>query len=36
MLKFLATAALAALISVPALAEDIKVGVTPGEHAEIM
>src|SRR5690606_36567593 len=27
---------LAALISVPALAEDIKVGVTPGEHAEIM
>jgi D-methionine transport system substrate-binding protein len=36
MMKFLATAALAALISVPALAEDIKVGVTPGEHAEIM
>ena len=36
MLKFLATAAFAALISVPALAEDIKIGVTPGEHAEIM
>ncbi len=36
MLKFLATAAIAALISVPALAEDIKIGVTPGEHAQIM
>jgi len=36
MMKFLVTAALAALISVPALAEDIKVGVTPGEHAQIM
>lgn len=36
MLKFLVSAALAALISVPALAEDIKVGVTPGEHAQIM
>jgi len=36
MLKFLATVAVAALISVPALAEDIKVGVTPGEHAQIM
>lgn len=36
MIKFLATAALAALISIPALAEDIKVGVTPGEHAQIM
>ena len=36
MLKFLATAALAALVSVPALAEDIKIGVTPGEHAQIM
>lgn len=36
MMKFLATAAFAALLSVPALAEDIKVGVTPGEHAQIM
>lgn len=36
MMKFLATVALAALVSVPALAEDIKVGVTPGEHAQIM
>lgn len=36
MMKFLVSAALAALISVPALAEDIKVGVTPGEHAQIM
>jgi D-methionine transport system substrate-binding protein len=36
MMKFLASVALAALISVPALAEDIKVGVTPGEHAQIM
>ncbi|MFC3072050.1 MetQ/NlpA family ABC transporter substrate-binding protein [Shinella pollutisoli] len=36
MMKFLATAALAALVSVPALAEDIKIGVTPGEHAQIM
>ena len=36
MMKFLVTAALAALVSVPALAEDIKVGVTPGEHAQIM
>ncbi len=36
MMKFLATAALAVLVSVPALAEDIKVGVTPGEHAQIM
>ncbi|MDH6233897.1 D-methionine transport system substrate-binding protein [Mesorhizobium soli] len=36
MMKFLVTAALAALISVPALAEDIKIGVTPGEHAQIM
>lgn len=36
MMKFLVTAALAALISVPALAQDIKVGVTPGEHAQIM
>lgn len=36
MIKFLVSAALAALISVPALAEDIKVGVTPGEHAQIM
>ncbi|GMB81972.1 MetQ/NlpA family ABC transporter substrate-binding protein [Shinella zoogloeoides] len=36
MMKFLVSAALAALISVPALAEDIKIGVTPGEHAQIM
>jgi len=36
MMKFLVSAALAALISVPAFAEDIKVGVTPGEHAQIM
>ena len=36
MMKFLATAALAALVSVPALADDIKIGVTPGEHAQIM
>jgi D-methionine transport system substrate-binding protein len=36
MFKFLATVAVAALIGVPALAEDIKVGVTPGEHAQIM
>ncbi|WP_019173658.1 MetQ/NlpA family ABC transporter substrate-binding protein [Pseudaminobacter salicylatoxidans] len=36
MMKFLATAALAALVSFPAFAEDIKVGVTPGEHAQIM
>lgn len=36
MMKFLATAAIAALFSVPAFAEDIKVGVTPGEHAQIM
>ncbi|MBL0373704.1 MetQ/NlpA family ABC transporter substrate-binding protein [Rhizobium sp. KVB221] len=36
MMKFLATAAFAALLSVPAFAEDIKVGVTPGEHAQIM
>lgn len=36
MLKFLVTAAVAALVSVPALAEDIKIGVTPGEHAQIM
>ncbi len=36
MMKFLATVALAALVSVPALAEDIKIGVTPGEHAQIM
>jgi D-methionine transport system substrate-binding protein len=36
MMKFLASVALAALISVPALADDIKVGVTPGEHAQIM
>ncbi len=36
MMKFLVSAALAALVSVPALAEDIKVGVTPGEHAQIM
>jgi len=36
MMKFLVIAALAALVSVPALAEDIKVGVTPGEHAQIM
>lgn len=35
-MKFLATVALAALVSVPALAEDIKIGVTPGEHAQIM
>lgn len=35
-MKFLISVALAALISVPALAEDIKVGVTPGEHAQIM
>jgi D-methionine transport system substrate-binding protein len=35
-MKFLISAALAVLISVPALAEDIKVGVTPGEHAQIM
>jgi len=36
MVKFLVTAAVAALISGAALAEDIKVGVTPGEHAQIM
>ena len=36
MMKFLVTAALAALVSGTALAEDIKVGVTPGEHAQIM
>jgi D-methionine transport system substrate-binding protein len=36
MVKFLVTAAAAALISGAALAEDIKVGVTPGEHAQIM
>ena len=36
MMKFLVSAALAALISFPALAEDIKIGVTPGEHAQIM
>ena len=36
MKKFLISVALAALVSVPALAEDIKVGVTPGEHAQIM
>ncbi len=36
MMKFLVSVALAALISVPAFAEDIKVGVTPGEHAQIM
>lgn len=36
MLKFIVTAAVAALVSLPALAEDIKVGVTPGEHAQIM
>ncbi|MFT4162970.1 MetQ/NlpA family ABC transporter substrate-binding protein [Shinella zoogloeoides] len=36
MMKFLVSVALAALISVPALAEDIKIGVTPGEHAQIM
>lgn len=36
MMKFLVSAAIAALISFPALAEDIKVGVTPGEHAQIM
>lgn len=36
MKKFLASVAFAALLSVPALAEDIKVGVTPGEHAQIM
>ncbi len=36
MMKFLVTAALAALVSGTALAEDIKIGVTPGEHAQIM
>jgi len=36
MVKFLVTVAAAALISGAALAEDIKVGVTPGEHAQIM
>src|SRR5690606_13185267 len=36
MVKFLVSAAVAALISGAALAEDIKVGVTPGEHAQIM
>ncbi len=36
MMKFLVSVALAALVSVPALAEDIKIGVTPGEHAQIM
>jgi D-methionine transport system substrate-binding protein len=36
MLKFIVTAAVAALVSLPALADDIKVGVTPGEHAQIM
>lgn len=36
MKTFLISVALAALVSVPALAEDIKVGVTPGEHAQIM
>ena len=36
MKKFLVSVALAALLSAPALAEDIKVGVTPGEHAQIM
>jgi len=36
MMKFLVTAAVAALISGAALAKDIKIGVTPGEHAQIM
>lgn len=36
MVKFLVSAAVAALISGAALAEDVKVGVTPGEHAQIM
>ena len=35
-MKFLVTAAVAALISGAALAKDIKIGVTPGEHAQIM
>ena len=36
MKKFLVAAALAAFAAGSALAEDIKVGVTPGEHAQIM
>lgn len=36
MMKFLVTAAVVALISGAALAKDIKIGVTPGEHAQIM
>ena len=36
MKKFIAAAALAAFFAAPALAEDIKIGVTPGEHAQIM
>src|SRR6201995_3888977 len=32
----IAAAALAALVAGPVFAKDIKVGVTPGEHAEIM
>ena len=32
----IAAAALAAFVAGPALAKDIKIGVTPGEHAEIM
>ena len=36
MKKFIIAAALAALAAGTALAEDIKVGVTPGEHAQIM
>src|SRR5690606_7352402 len=36
MKKLIAVAAVAALFSTAALAENIKVGVTPGPHAQIM
>ncbi len=36
MKKLIIAAALAAFAAAPALAEDIKIGVTPGPHAQIM